>query len=127
MATITTNKSLTTHLLRRAVFGGTKEEIDALNSFEYDHIVDYLLDNKHKDPVPVDLLRRYQMEFSDVRTVPTSGSYWMYRMANSKFPFEEKIALFWHRVFATGQNKLIQGKVMTTQIEMLRKFKHCDW
>ena len=62
------------------------------------------------------------MEFSDVRTVPTSGSYWMYRMANSKFPFEEKIALFWHRVFATGQNKLIQGKVMTTQIEMLRKF-----
>ena len=62
------------------------------------------------------------MEFSDVRTAPTSGSYWMYRMANSKFPFEEKIALFWHRVFATGQNKLIQGKVMTTQIEMLRKF-----
>lgn len=122
MATITTNKSLTTHLLRRAVFGGTKEEIDALNSFEYDHIVDYLLDNKHENPVPIDLLRRYQMEFSDVRTVPTSGSYWMYRMANSKFPFEEKIALFWHRVFATGQNKLIQGKVMTTQIEMLRKF-----
>ena len=44
----------------------------------------------------------------------------MYRLAHSKFPFDEKIALFWHRVFATGQHKLIQGKVMTSQIEMFR-------
>ena len=111
MATITTNKSLTTHLLRRAVFGGTKEEIDALNSFEYDHIVDYLLDNKHEDPVPIDLLRRYQMEFSDVRTVPTSGSYWMYRMANSKFPFEENgsktpLRLLFFEIISSGENLL---------------------
>ena len=45
----------------------------------------------------------------------------MYRLAHSKFPFDDKIALFWHRVFATGQNKLIQGKVMTTQIDMFKK------
>jgi uncharacterized protein (DUF1800 family) len=46
----------------------------------------------------------------------------MYRMATTKTPFEEKIALFWHRVFATGQTKLIQGKVMLSQIEMFRKY-----
>ncbi len=45
----------------------------------------------------------------------------MYRLAHSKFPFDDKVALFWHRVFATGQNKLIQGKVMTTQIDMFKK------
>ena len=118
--TRTSEKELA-HLIRRVGFGGSKKEIDSLSNKSYEDSVDYLLDNLDKNPVPVDLLRRYQIDLSDVRTVFSSGSYWMYRMAHSKFPFEEKVALFWHRVFATGQNKLIQGKVMTSQIEMFRK------
>ena len=116
-----TSKKELAHLFRRVGFGGSKKEIDSLLDKSYEDSVDYLLDNLDKNPVPVDLLRRYQIDLSDVRTVFSSGSYWMYRMAHSKFPFEEKVALFWHRVFATGQNKLIQGKVMTSQIEMFRK------
>jgi uncharacterized protein (DUF1800 family) len=46
----------------------------------------------------------------------------MYRLVTTKTPFEEKIALFWHRVFATGQTKVIQGKVMISQIDMFRKY-----
>ena len=30
---------------------------------------------------------------------------WIYRMINTKRPLEEKMALFWHRVFATGWHK----------------------
>ena len=79
------------------------------------------MDNSDENPVPTDLLRRYQIDLSDVRSVNSSGAFWMYRLAHSKFPFDDKIALFWHRVFATGQNKLIQGKVMTTQIDMFKE------
>ena len=33
----------------------------------------------------------------------------------------EKVALFWHGVFATGYSKLAQGKVLMDQIEMFRR------
>ena len=89
-----TSKKELAHLFRRVGFGGSKKEIDSLLDKSYEDSVDYLLDNLDKNPVPVDLLRRYQIDLSDVRTVFSSGSYWMYRMAHSKFPFEEKVALF---------------------------------
>jgi len=117
-----TKKEEIAHLLRRVSFGGSKKEIDFLSEKNFEDAVDYLLDNEDKNPVPTDLLRRYQIDLSDVRSVNSSGAYWMYRLAHSKFPFDEKIALFWHRVFATGQHKLIQGKVMTSQIEMFRDY-----
>ena len=116
----TTEKEIS-HLMRRIGFGGSKEEIDQLTNKSYDDAVDFLMDNSDENPVPTDLLRRYQIDLSDVRSVNSSGAFWMYRLAHSKFPFDDKIALFWHRVFATGQNKLIQGKVMTTQIDMFKK------
>ena len=117
----TTTEKEISHLMRRIGFGGSKEEIDQLTNKSYDNAVDFLLDNSDENPVPTDLLRRYQIDLSDVRSVNSSGAFWMYRLAHSKFPFDDKVALFWHRVFATGQNKLIQGKVMTTQIDMFKK------
>ena len=116
-----TSEKEISHLMRRIGFGGSKEEIDQLTNKSYDNAVDFLLDNSDENPVPTDLLRRYQIDLSDVRSVNSSGAFWMYRLAHSKFPFDDKVALFWHRVFATGQNKLIQGKVMTTQIDMFKK------
>jgi len=117
----TTTKKEISHLMRRIGFGGSKEEIDQLTNKSYEDAVDFLMDNSDENPVPTDLLRRYQIDLSDVRSVNSSGAFWMYRLAHSKFPFDDKVALFWHRVFATGQNKLIQGKVMTTQIDMFKK------
>ena len=116
-----TTKKEISHLMRRIGFGGSKEEIDQLTNKSYDDAVDFLMDNSDENPVPTDLLRRYQIDLSDVRSVNSSGAFWMYRLAHSKLPFDDKVALFWHRVFATGQNKLIQGKVMTTQIDMFKK------
>ena len=117
----TTTEKEISHLMRRIGFGGSKEEIDQLTNKSYDDAVDFLMDNSDENPVPTDLLRRYQIDLSDVRSVNSSGAFWMYRLAHSKLPFDDKVALFWHRVFATGQNKLIQGKVMTTQIDMFKK------
>ena len=46
---------------------------------------------------------------------------WLLRMVTSTDPLEEKVALFWHNVFATGYAKLAQGRALMDQIEMFRR------
>ena len=113
---------LVAHLLRRAGFGGTSEELHDLDYVDYEVAVDRLLDAVDTTSLPDDLIRRYHIDQSDLRTRPSAGSYWIGRMVTTDAPFVEKVALFWHRVFATAQTKLIQGKVMSTQIEMFREY-----
>ena len=45
----------------------------------------------------------------------------MYRMINSPRPLEEKMALFWHHVFATGVGKNQHILASALQIDMLRR------
>ena len=45
----------------------------------------------------------------------------MYRMVNTQRPLEEKIALFWHHVFATGWGKSEHGPSSVLQIETFRR------
>jgi len=45
---------------------------------------------------------------------------WYYRMVNGQRPLEEKIALFWHQVFATGTQKVWAHGVID-QIKMFRR------
>ena len=46
---------------------------------------------------------------------------WMYRMTHSQRYLQEKMALFWHHIFATGDGKLENGFALYTQINMFRK------
>ncbi|MCH8235674.1 MAG: DUF1800 family protein, partial [Chloroflexi bacterium] len=117
-----TDLDLIAHLLRRAGFGATRDELEEYAALGYDGAIDRLFNPGDRDAMPTDLIRRYHPDQSITQIAPSSGSVWMYRMTTTKAPFEEKIALFWHRVFATGQTKLIQGKVMLTQIDMFRKY-----
>ena len=117
-----TDLNLIAHLLRRAGLGATWDEIQEYASLGYEGAVDRLFSPGEADSMPSDIIRRYHPDQSITQIAPSSGSVWMYRMTTTKTPFEEKIALFWHRIFATGQTKLIQGKVMLTQIEMFRQF-----
>ena len=41
-------------------------------------------------------------------------------MLNTKRPLEEKMALFWHHVLATGHTKVEHNTSSTNQIEMFR-------
>lgn len=49
------------------------------------------------------------------------GLWWANRMLASKRPLEEKLTLFWHGHFATGQNKVRDYRMMLRQNEMFRK------
>ncbi len=113
--------ALTAHLLRRAGFGATPDELDQYMAKGYDAVVEELLYPGDAQNIPDDLIRRYHAEMSEARDIAGAGAYWMYRMISTKCPLEEKIALFWHGLFATGYAKLNQARALLNQVDMFRR------
>jgi uncharacterized protein (DUF1800 family) len=112
--------ALMAHLMRRAGFGATRDELDALMAKGYERTVEDLLNPGEPDNLPDDLIRRYHVDQSELRQLDGAGAYWLYRMITSKNPLEEKLSLFWHSLFATGYSKLNQARVLLNQIDMFR-------
>ena len=121
----TTDIALAGHLMRRAGFALPAYELEILAEKSYEALVDDLVDYDKFDPVEMNLLERYHSEYAD-------GEGWtplliMYRMINSKRPLQEKMALMWHGVFATGSAKVTNGPMMFRHYEMLREFAVDDF
>ena len=117
----TDEHGLMTHLLRRAGFGATPDEIDAYLALGYEAAVEQLL---HPKDAPAmddeDLIRRYQIDQNSLMLIESSQAYWLYRMINTKRHLEEKMALFWHGLFATAYGKLNHAKAVVNQTNMFR-------
>ena len=111
------------HLLRRAGFGATREELERYVAQGYEATVEELLHPENAPPglEDEDLIRRYHVDANSLLQLESCQSYWLYRMINTRRPLEEKIALFWHGVFATGYTKLNQPKAILRQIDMFRR------
>jgi uncharacterized protein (DUF1800 family) len=116
-----TDLSLVAHLLRRAGFGATRDELETYASQSYEETVEELLHAAQAQAMPDDLIRRYHVDMSELRQVDSAGAYWIYRMITSSSPLEEKLALFWHGLFATGYTKLNQARALLNQIDMFRR------
>ncbi|ETW99428.1 MAG: hypothetical protein ETSY1_15035 [Candidatus Entotheonella factor] len=114
--------ALMAHLLRRAGFGATVQELDTYLEKGYEASVEDLLNPVSEDVLPDDLIRRYHVDQSDLRNLTSAGAHWIYRMVKTEAPLREKMCLFWHRVFATAATKLIQARVVTNQINMFREY-----
>ncbi len=114
--------ALAAHLLRRAGFGATRDELDGYAAKGYEATVEDLLHPGDPGNIPDDLIRRYHVDQSEMRLLDSAGAYWIYRMISTKNPLEEKIALFWHSLFATGYSKLNQSRSLLNQIDMFRRF-----
>jgi len=113
--------ALTAHLLRRAGFGATRDELEAYQEKGYEATVEELLNPGDPGNLPDDLIARYHVDQSELRLPDSAAAYWMYRMITTHNPLEEKIVLFWHGLFATGYAKLNQARSHLNQIEMFRK------
>ena len=122
MTTVETrqDRKLMAHLLRRASFGATPTELDRALETGYEEMVDELLNPGPPDVVPDDLIRRFHKDQSDHRGAG-GAPYWIYRMVMTDTPLREKMCLFWHRIFATANTKLIQARPVTIQIDMFRE------
>jgi len=112
---------LMAHLMRRAGFGASREELEARAAKGYEATVEELL-NPEAEPVDRYEFLRYHPGFWKPITSPGMGSAaWFHTMLNTQRPLEEKMVLFWHQVFATGQSKIDHWHELITQADMLRE------
>ena len=122
MITSLDKKILIAHLLRRAGFGCTYDQIEKLSLMEYDDVVDLLINPEYGPPKDQDLLDRYFIASVEARTARHADPQWTWRLAKSEKQLEEKIALFWHGLLAVGGIKLDHGLAMLEEIDLFRKF-----
>ena len=108
------------HLARRAGFGATRAELEEYASKGYEAVVEELLHPGDPQVIPDDILRRRQPEMHELRT--DLAAYWVYRLLSTTCPLEEKMVLFWHNVFATGNGKLNNSRSGYNQFEMFRRY-----
>ena len=113
--------ALMAHLMRRAGFGASREEIERRLEAGYEATVGELLHPEGQPEVDMALFLRYHPSAERSNSLPNSQLNWLYRMAMTPRPLEEKMALFWHHVFATGYDKVESPVEMLDQIGMLRE------
>jgi uncharacterized protein (DUF1800 family) len=134
------------HLLNRAGFGGTPEEIEALHRAGFEAAVDRLLnaqDDTQLFPAPEWAKPRNVFQIREEMRQMTSDeerkmrqkeeaktqreqmlaliSWWLRRMQKSPNPLREKMTLFWHGHFATSAVKVRESYFMWLQNETLRQ------
>ena len=113
---------LIAHLMRRAGFGANREQIGMHANAGYHNTVEALLNPSEEDRMDDHLIRRFHPELSGMMGPNAPGQNWLYRMATTSAPLREKMALFWHGIFATGYAKVIHGKALSDQTRMFRTF-----
>ena len=114
---VKTDPALLAHLYRRAGFGATREQLDRLGAQEYEDTVEFLLNPTSETGVNEDQMARYM----GGEQPPAYLATWLFRMINSECQLQEKMALFWHQVFATGLTKNEHILAASNQIEMFRR------
>ena len=115
--------ALMAHLMRRAGFGASREEIEARAAKGYDATVEELLNPEASgcDRADEATLFRYQPGALLPGGMPPMGNVnWMFHLVNTNRPLEEKMVLFWHHVFATGNSKVDNYDQLLIQIGMFR-------
>ncbi len=115
------NIALMAHLMRRAGFGAPREELEARAAKGYEATVEELLHPEKMPPIDEEMLYRYFPGYEGGLGPPINQADWVYRMINTSRPLEEKMALFWHQLFATGNSKVDNPPELTQQIAMFRE------
>jgi len=111
------------HLLRRAGFGGSPDEISAYQNLGLSGAIDQLVNYQSIDDssLPVEpnitMERTKKLSQSDTQKLV---SWWVDRMVNTPRPLEEKLTLFWHNHFATAIYKVRSPYLMFKQNQLLR-------
>ncbi len=114
--------ALMAHLMRRAGFGASRSELEERVARGYDATVEELLRPEEQDEVDMLDLIRYQPWTWKPGTIQGMGNAsWTYRLVNTPAPLEEKIALFWHQVFATGVSKVDHWDEIMDMVDMFRE------
>jgi uncharacterized protein (DUF1800 family) len=107
------------HLLRRAGFGGSSTQIDAVAAMDLPTAVSHVLDTSGA-PASSTPAGLGSSTTSDYDQWVNGVQWWMERMRLSNAPVIEKLAFFWHGHFATSQSKINDFKLMFGQNTVFR-------
>ena len=136
------DRAAAAHLLNRAGFGGTPEQIDTLASLGLEKAVQRLLSAEGPEPVgdfEAAAIERpgretfrnlsenerrqlfQRLRRTDQAQFKKLQAWWFRRMVLSPHPLQEKMTLFWHGHFATSQRDVRNSHHMYMQNQTLRK------
>lgn len=113
--------ALMAHLMRRAGFGATYEELEARAAKGYEATVEELLHPEAQPDLEQDIMMRYQPQWLSQAGLEGQQEDWVFRMINTKRPLQEKIALFWHGIMCTGHAKCEYPKQQYIELDMFRR------
>ncbi len=116
-----TDIALMAHLMRRAGFGASYEELERRAAVGYEATVEELLNPEQQPPLEMDVLLRHFVDWKQINGLETNQAHWTYRMVNSPRPLEEKICLFWHGIFCVGDSKCMNGRQILLQLNKFRE------
>jgi len=114
------------HLMRRAGFGATRRELEQYAAIGYEASVEKLIDTTNPTAISEYLIRRYHPDESSLLGGLSGADAWLYRMVTTNTPLLEKMALFWHGIFATGYPKVLNAKPLSDQIRMFKRYAMGD-
>ena len=113
--------SLMAHLMRRAGFGATRDELERRAAAGYEATVEDLLHPETQEPIDYyDFLRFLPLQWKPDTLGGVGQSGWVWRMINTKSPLQEKMCLFWHQIFATGVSKVDHYDEVVDMIDIFR-------
>ena len=114
--------ALMAHLIRRAGFGATQDELEVMAAKGYEAMVEELLNPQELEAADNYEFLRYHPGYWKPVTSPGMGSAgWLNHMVKTDRVLEEKMVLFWHHIFATGQSKIDHFHEVIKQIDMFRE------
>jgi len=135
------------HLLKRAGFGTTPEELENWAGLKMNEAVDRLLDWREQAPDPLPnpewakpdptlykkreelralpeeerKMAQRELQRNERQHVEQLREWWLLRMLKSPHPLQEKLVLFWHGHFATSVEKVRNAYYMWRQNDIFRR------
>ena len=113
--------ALMAHLMRRAGFGMTRDELESYVAIGYEATVEELLHPENQPDVDRIIMERYRPEYGELPNLEINQMFWVYRMINTKRQLQEKMALFWSGILCTGFAKVDAGLMMDDYINIFRR------
>ena len=107
-------------MLRRAGFGGTPDEISSYASLGYEAAVARLVDYEKVADDGAEARVAAMAAELDMTKLASIQAVWLQRMAMTARPLQEKMVLFWHDHFATGNGKVGRPQAMDYQNQFFR-------
>ena len=121
---LSTDRQRIQHLLRRAGFGYSRDELEEFVSLDYEGTVSYLLNFEAVDDSVVEVestVAAGDLGQGQKNDRGRMNQSWNIRLAKSQRSLLEKMTYFWHDHFSTSIDKVGNTVLMQTQNNLLRK------